>query len=252
MTARGLGRLFGSECRLFLREPISVFFTMAFPILLLLIFGCVYGHLDVGGGYRFIDVYVPALLATVAANLAFMSLPVTLSLYREQGILERYLVLPAPRWVFLLVQVLVHAAMFLFAAAAPLAVAHFAFHARFGGDIALFGGAAILGLGSMLAMGLVIASLAPSARAAQVIGAAAFFSMLFTSGAAMPRSEFPSWLRRATEHLPLTQIVDLMTRLWVGESSSDMLGSVAFLVALTALAAALAARSFRFQANPSH
>ncbi len=38
------------EARLFLREPVGAFFTLAFPLIMLLIFGTVYSNVPAGPG----------------------------------------------------------------------------------------------------------------------------------------------------------------------------------------------------------
>ena len=52
------------------------------------------------GGLRFIDVYVPTMIAFVLAMLALISLPAVLAAYRERGILRRLSTTPVqPSWV---------------------------------------------------------------------------------------------------------------------------------------------------------
>ena len=60
---RGLMKLSWVEMKLFLREPVGAFFTLAFPALLLLLFGAIFGNAPAPeyGGFGFVDAAVPAL-----------------------------------------------------------------------------------------------------------------------------------------------------------------------------------------------
>ncbi|MCL6626272.1 MAG: ABC transporter permease, partial [Alicyclobacillus shizuokensis] len=94
---KSIARMFWAEILLFVREPFAMFFTLLFPVILLLLFGSVYGHYDMHNGFRFIDIYIPSLFAMVIANLGLISIPITLAEYRERGILKHYQVTPMPR-----------------------------------------------------------------------------------------------------------------------------------------------------------
>lgn len=63
------------------------------------------------------------------------------------------------------------------------------------------------------AAGCALAAVAPSARAAQTIGMAIFFPMLFLSGAAMPRALMPEHIQRISDFLPLTYVTTLLSDL---------------------------------------
>ena len=76
MLNKMISTTFVTELKLFLREPFAVFFTLMFPILLLVVFGSAYGGYGDETGYRFIDIYVPAIMATVIANVGIMGLPI--------------------------------------------------------------------------------------------------------------------------------------------------------------------------------
>src|SRR5258708_4492172 len=78
------------ETKLFLREPGS-YFGLAFPLVLLLVFGSIYGNAPNAflGGHGSLDVYVPAYIALLISVNAFYALPITIINYRERGILFR-------------------------------------------------------------------------------------------------------------------------------------------------------------------
>jgi len=85
------------EIKLFLREPLTVIFAFAFPLIMLFVLAEVFGNEpdtdDEGGviyrGVGAIDYYVPAYVALVIAAIGLVSLPVHLATYRERGVLRR-------------------------------------------------------------------------------------------------------------------------------------------------------------------
>src|SRR5712692_5515486 len=78
------------ETKLFLREP-GAYFGLAFPLVLLFIFGGIYGNTPNAflGGRGSLDVYVPAYIAMLIVAYGFFALPIVIINYRERGILFR-------------------------------------------------------------------------------------------------------------------------------------------------------------------
>jgi ABC-2 type transport system permease protein len=92
-----------------------------------------------------------------------------------------------------------------------------------------------------------IASLAPGARLAQVIGMVIFYPMMFLSGAGMPLEVLPESLRRVSTFLPLTYVVKLLRGVWFGEAWSEHWVEVAVLGGILIVFGGLAARFFRWE-----
>ena len=94
---KGFALLTWNETKLLWRERSSMFFSLAFPTLLLVILGSIPGFREpakIIGGLRAIDLYVPILIAFAMTMLAFQALPTALAIYREKGILRRMAVTP--------------------------------------------------------------------------------------------------------------------------------------------------------------
>src|SRR5690606_13260593 len=66
--------------------------TLAFPPLMVLLFGAMYGNdpSPLLGGRGSMDVSMPAYTAMILATVAFIGVPITLGGYREAGVLRRY------------------------------------------------------------------------------------------------------------------------------------------------------------------
>src|ERR1700688_2392127 len=92
MMLRGLWKLTWIEIKIFLREPLGVFGTIGFPVLVFLVLGRVAGHKLAPpslAANSFIRVGLPVLASLLIAVSAALSLVTIISIYREGGILKR-------------------------------------------------------------------------------------------------------------------------------------------------------------------
>jgi ABC-2 type transport system permease protein len=92
---------------------------------------------------------------------------------------------------------------------------------------------------SFVALGVLLGSLAPTARAAQAIGLVLFFPMWLLSGAGPPRGVMTQTMRELSDILPLTRVVTAIQQPWRGTGSN--LPELALLTALFTAAVALTA-----------
>jgi len=121
------------------------------------------------------------------------------------------------------------------------------YNLRFDGNIFYVAIAFALSALSFFATGFLIASLAPTARVAQVIGMVAFYPMLFLSGATIPLEVLPENIRRISDLLPLTYVVKLLRGMWFGHSWRNHLTEVAVLTAILLVGIVVSAKFFRWE-----
>lgn len=245
----GFGQLVVVNLRLFVQEPITAFFTLAFPIMLVLIFGAMYGNEPTAlfGGYGSMDVSMPGYTSLILGSVGLLTVAINTSAYREAGILRRYRASPLRPATYLAADVAANLVMTLVGMAGMLVVAWLIYRVRFEGDpVSVLLAVTLAGL-AMYSIGYLIASLARSARMAQVVGMAMLYPMMFLSGAAMPPELLPDSIRRASDLLPLSYVVRLLRGLWFGDPWTAHLLEIAVLVAILAVCAALAARVFRWE-----
>ena len=100
---------------------------------------------------------------------------------------------------------------------------------------------------SILSVGFVIASIVPTARFAQPIGAVLLYPMIAFSGLFVPVSHLPPVLRFAAQGLPLTYAVRLLQGIWAGDGWLAHLGDVAALTVLFLLFTAISTKIFRWE-----
>lgn len=247
MTTRFLSSVIGIELRLFFREPIGVFFSLAFPLILLLMIGFSFGSQPIGNGFRAVDTYVPTLWAMVIANLSLMGMPTTLSEYRENGVFKRLWATPVPLGVHVVAHAFVQGLFFLLSAALVAAVSSVVFGLQAAGTALLAIPLVLLGMAAFLSFGFLLGGLFGTMRTTLAVGGSTFFVMLFASGAAIPRVMFPGWLQTVTEVVPLTHLVDPLTAVWQGKGLGDQTGSLVYLAVMAVVGIVAANRFFRWQ-----
>jgi ABC-2 type transport system permease protein len=246
---KGLWKLTVIESKLFLRQPTAIFFTLVFPIILLAVFGAIYGNepSEFFGGHGYIDTVCPAFIGLVMAMTGFTSIPGAVASYRERGVLRRLRASPIRSNTILLAWVMVYTFVTLLAVALMLLFGRIAFGLRFEGvmgSVLLF---AIISMISVFSLGFIIASLAPTVRTAETVGMAIYFPMIFLSGATIPVQTMPDTLLKITNILPLTHIVKLMQGLWFGDSWQNYLINISVIVGLAIVGIFVSAITFRWE-----
>lgn len=237
------------ETKLFLREPMAALFTLVFPLMMLFLFGSIYGNepTEMFGGHGTIDISVPAYMGMIIGTVGLISITTSVTSYREKGILRRYRTTPLRPYVILMDTVLVNFLMTLLGTALLILAAILTYDLRFEGNALLFLFALALGSLSFFSLGFVIASLAPTTRVAEVVGMVIFFPMLFLSGASIPIEILPETIKTVSTFLPLTHVVDLLQGMWFGEPLADHLTEVFVLTGVLIVGSIISALTFRWE-----
>jgi ABC-2 type transport system permease protein len=250
MMLRGLWKLSWIELKIFLREPLGAFGTIGFPVLLFVVLGRLAGRkLDPSSlaASGFIQVGLPVLASLLITISAVLSLVTIISIYREGGILKRLRATPLRPQTILTAHVLVK--LLLTAATLALMVLAGKRYYPVGVHAPLFGFtiALLISTWSILSIGFVIASIVPTARFAQPIGAVILYPMIAFSGLFVPVETLPPVLHAVARVLPLTYAVSLLAGIWNGDAWSAHWGDIVALVVTFAVCTALSAKVFRWE-----
>ena len=241
-------RLVRSELRLFLRDPMSAGFTLVFPSLLVVILGCIPPFREPVpelGGLRVIDLYVPIAVALVLATLSLQFAPQVLATYRERGVLRRLATTPVRPASLLAAQLTMSVLMAVVSGVLVLLVGRLAFAVAFPRQLLGYLVAFLLSAGAVFAIGLVIAALAPSGKAANGIGTLLFFPAMFFAGLWTPREGMPEVLQRIGDFTPLGAGVQALHEGFTGHWPAVQ--TVIVLLAYLAVFGFAAARLFRWE-----
>jgi ABC-2 type transport system permease protein len=247
---RGLFKLTWLEIKIFLREPLGAFGSIFLPVLVFVVVGRLLGGRLTAGSAAiagFVRVGLPVLASILIALSGVLSLVTIISIYREGGILRRLRATPLRPHTILTAHVLVKLTLTVVTIALMVAAGKRYYPVNV--DVPVFGFAIALLISTwgILSIGFLIASIVPTARFAQPIGAAILYPMLALSGLFVPLDSLPPALHAAARVLPLTYAVSLLEGIWKGEPWAAHLGDVAGLVAVFVICTALSARVFRWE-----
>ena len=220
MMLRGLWKLTWIEIKIFLREPLGAFGTIGIPVLVFLGAGRVVGRRVEPASFAansFISVGLPVLASVLIAIGAVLSLVTIISIYREGGILKRLRATPLRPQTILTAHVIVK--LLLSAVTLALMVLAGKRYYPVGIRIPLLGFtmALLISTCSILSIGFLIASIVPTARFAQPIGAVIMYPMIAVSGLFVPVESLPPAAQAMARVVPLTYAVSLLEGIWKGD-----------------------------------
>ncbi len=246
---RALAKYTWTETKLFLRQPIGAFFTLVFPLMILFLFGSLHGNdpLPEYNGYGTMDVSVPAYIGMIIGTTGIMVLTVTMSAYREKGVLRRLRATPLQPQIILIAQVVVLFAMTVIGMLLLVLAAKLTYNLRFDGNPLSVALAFTLGSLSFFSLGFVLAAVMPNARTAQVVGLVILYPMIFLSGAGFPLELMPDGIRKISNFIPLTHVVTLLRGLWLGDTWSQHITEVIILLSLLTVGLLISTRIFKWE-----
>ncbi|SDK55213.1 ABC-2 type transport system permease protein [Glycomyces sambucus] len=234
MTA--FAKLAAVETKLLVREPGSLV-SVLIPLFFLVVFGASADATD--------TVLLPMGMAIAVALIGLYLLPTTLASYRERGILRRMSTTPVRPGNLLTVQMILQLVLLAAATALQLAVAGGVLGLSLPAGFAPVALVFALGTAAMFAIGLLIAALAPTGRAANGIGVLLYFPMAYLAGLIQPARQMPASLARIGEYTPLGAFRTALGQAWTGQAPEPL--PLVLLAAYTVLISAVAARAFRWE-----
>jgi ABC-2 type transport system permease protein len=238
------GTLSWVELKLFLREPVTVVFTLALPPLVLYVLAEVFGNTpdpegQVYGGVGPLDFYTPAYLGLVVASLGLIGLPVHVASYRERGVLRRFQAARIPARSIVVSQLAVLFSAVLAGGVVLVGLARLVYHVDWPASWPLVLLAVGLGTLTFAAVGVFLGAVLPTARAAQGIGVLLWFLMMMVSGSGPPPEVLSSVMRGVADATPLRHLVVAIQDPWLGRGLNwaRMLVLLGILVGCGALSA---------------
>src|SRR6476661_630262 len=239
-------RMMVVETKLFFRDTGTWVVSLLLPTVILAALGTIpVVHVPslAFGGQRFIDVFVPSLVVMTLAMLGVNTLPIRLATYREKGVLRRLATTPVKPATLLMAQLVLNMAVAVASLALLLVVGKLAFDVPLPQNFLGFAMAYLLGMSSLFALGLLVAAVAPSARAGTAFAMPIFALVMFLGGVYFPRMLLPDFVIRLGDYTPPG--VQALLDAWAGTSPQPL--QLAIMAAITVVAGAAAARLFRWE-----
>jgi ABC-2 type transport system permease protein len=193
-----------------LRDRATLFWGLAFPIGLTVLYGMISGQEQIDGvrAITWLAIGVVALTIMAAGLIGESG---HLTEMRERGILQRVHATPLPSLHLVGAAMLVRLLITLLQAALVILVAIVGFGAQIGlGGFVLGCALALLGAGMFFALGQAIGAITRTGRAAFAIGQAIYFPLMFISNLFLSVTLLPGWLAGVARFTPAYLLVDLL------------------------------------------
>jgi ABC-2 type transport system permease protein len=236
------------EIKLFLREPITVIFTLALPLIFLFVMGGVFGNTpnpDIYRGVGAMDYYMPSYFGLIMMAIGTVALPVHLAGYRERGVLRRLRASSFSVWSVLGSQLLVSFVIAIAGSILVTILGKVVYSPSWPVNPGLFVVAFIMGTVCFTCFGFFLGAVLPSTRSAQGVGMLLFFIMMILGGAGPPMEVMSSAMQIIGEATPLHWVIYMLQNPWLGfewHTSASLITA-----GITVVSALLAARFFKWE-----
>lgn len=241
---------FRFDQKAFWRNPAAVFFTVMFPVILLLIFATVFGDQTIGvsGGIEATTYYVPAIITLSVISSTMQSLAMSLVIARDDGRLKRGRGTPMPAWVFIAGRVGNSVVTALIMLALLAAIGRVLYSVPFPwGHLPELLATLVIGAASFSCLGIALTAAIPSQDAAAPIVNALLLPLYFLSGIFIPDDELPSGVIDFANHFPVRPFFEAFFATYIPAGGSGIeWGNLAVVAAWGLAGLVLAIRFFRW------
>ncbi|HET6997554.1 MAG TPA: ABC transporter permease [Solirubrobacterales bacterium] len=241
---------FRYDQKAFWRNPAAVFFTILFPVVLLLIFATVFNGqtIDVNGGIEITAYYVPAIITLAVISATMQSLAMSLVIAREDGRLKRGRGTPMPAWVFIAGRVgnSVVVALLMLTVIAVLGRVLYSVAIPWS-ELPAILITLVIGAAAFSCLGIALTAAIPTQDAAAPIVNALLLPLYFLSGIFIPDDELPNGVINFANHFPIRDFFQAFLSVYLpgGESGLDW-GNLAVVAIWGVGGLLLAIRFFRW------
>jgi ABC-2 type transport system permease protein len=206
------------DMRAFIRNRQSQFFTIALPVLFLVIFASVFGGsgntVKVSGGRIDTSVaYVPGIITLGIISASFVNLVISVTAQRETGVLKRRRATPVPAGALIAGRALTAVATAIVMAVVLLVIGWTAYGAHIPARTApAFALTVVVGALSFCCLGYALASVIHDQDAAQPVTQAVMLPLYFISGVFVAASVLPRWLVDVASVFPVRHLAAALLR----------------------------------------
>jgi ABC-2 type transport system permease protein len=208
----GLALLAGQvryQLRILLRSPLGAFFTLALPLMLLVVlyFAAPPAVTHALGETPFARFFTPAMVVFAILSSCYVDMINAVTNARDDGVLKRLRGTPLPPWLYVAGRVVAASCVAAVSAALVITVGVIAFDVTF--QVGRLGALVVVVLVAMIccsALGLCMTVLIPSADAAIPVSYGTLLPIAFISDVFYPSSDAPEAIRRIASVFPLVHL----------------------------------------------
>jgi ABC-2 type transport system permease protein len=233
----------------FWRNPQSAFFTFVFPVVIIVLFGALFGH-GAGSSYFYglpaLRYYVPTIAAVSVLGSCYSQLAIVLALRRQNGILKRVRGTPLSAWAYFL-GLLAHCVLVSVVDVALIVGVGRLFGVPLPTHWAAIAVTLVLAAACFCALGVAVASLIRNAEAAPAVVQLILFPLLFLSGTYLPIHS--QAVNRVASVLPVRPVNQALLGPFAQHTGVNW-HSLAVLAGWGAIGTLIAIRRFRWEPRP--
>lgn len=189
------------ETKLFLRGKQALFFTLAFPAIMILIFGSVFSN-QTWSGVPAVNYLLPGIIVMALMMACMSNNAVKITSERDKGVYRRLAVTPLKRQILLMGDVFVRYLVAVASSILLIAIGVIVFNANITGNYLLFWFVFTIGVLVFISLGFVISTLVKNTNSAQALSMGVLFPFMFLGACFWPLDEMPTFLRPICEALP--------------------------------------------------
>jgi ABC-2 type transport system permease protein len=192
------------ELKEFFRQRESVVFTLAFPVILLVVFGAVLDY-DIGGGVTFTQYFMAGIIAAGILGASLQNMAISIATERSDGTLKSLAGTPMPRSAYFvgkIVQVLA-VTLAIIVVLLLIGVLFYDIELPKGADWITFAWVTALGAAACTLLGIALSSLAKTGRSASATVTPFALLLQFISGVFFRFSTIPTWMQTVASFFPL-------------------------------------------------
>jgi ABC-2 type transport system permease protein len=236
------------EIKQFTRSRESVVFTLAFPVMLLVIFGSVFDQ-DVAEGVPFTQYFVAGMIGAGLLAVGFQNLAIMIPIERDRGALKRLRGTPMPPVAYFIGKVLMVLAIGVAETALLLILAFTLYDVPVPGAAqwVTFAWVTLLGITACTLCGVAFSSVVRSGRGAPAVVTPVSLGLQFISGVFSLFTNLPGWMQQLAALFPLKWMTQGMRAVFLPASfaakepaGSAELGRVALVLLLWCVGALVA------------
>ncbi|MEI6763421.1 MAG: ABC transporter permease [Actinomycetes bacterium] len=246
----------GLEIKQFLRQRESVVFTLAFPVILLFIFGSVFKN-KIAPGVTFSQYFVAGMVASGLVNTGFQQLAISIPMSRDLGTLKRLRGTPLSPISYFIGKAIVVTAAMLFQVTLLLGFGALSFGLHLPTSAALwlrFIWLIVLGSACSTVLGIAFSSIPKSGRGASATVSPIVIILQFISGVFFIFSDLPKWMQDIAAVFPLKWLTQGMRSVFLPDSfalkepgHSWEIGKIALILVIwLIIGTVLSVRSFKW------
>lgn len=247
------------ELKQLVRDREAAFWTLAFPLVLMVIFGSVFGEQDLGiPGTTFTQYFVAGMLASGVLYTSFQNLAISIPQERDEQTLKRLQGLPMPKEAYFIGKVGLVFVTYIGQTLVLIAtgVAFYDITLPSGLDVWWrFTWISLLGLVSCTLLGIAFSSVPKTGKGASAVVSPIVLVLQFTSGVFFQYNQLPAWMQQFSALFPLKWLTQGMRSVFLPEQAAALEVTGSFEVGRTALvlaawlvgAAIVAVFGFRWQ-----